>query len=176
MDGEFDRDCREQGGCPPILVKTQYGEIRKQLLSGVIDKQRQAVGKEFDDLWKALQAQNELPGDEEAVNVTKKLLAAEVKARDDLEEHAKKENEPKFIKRKWKNQKEMKERKRALLHQMAVTAMAYWKNTDKSHKKQNKDKQPLSAPAKDPASPPPEPTSNKLYPELPQTTQLQTDQ
>lgn len=90
MDGEFDRDYREQGGCPPILVKTQYGEIRKQLLSGVIDKQRQAVGKEFDDLWKALQAQNELPGDEEAVNVTKKLLAAEVKARDDLEEHTKK--------------------------------------------------------------------------------------
>lgn len=105
MDGEFDRDCREQGGCPPILVKTQYGEIRKQLLSGVIDKQRQAVGKEFDDLWKALQAQNELPRDEEAVNVTKKLLAAELKARDDLEEHAKKENEPKFIKEKMETSK-----------------------------------------------------------------------
>ncbi|KAL7383772.1 hypothetical protein ABVT39_017137 [Epinephelus coioides] len=158
MIGEFDRDCHEQGGCPPMLVKTQFREIRKQLLSGVEDKRRQEVGREFDELWKALQAQGELPGDDEAGNVTKKLQAAEVKARNDLEEHAKKENEPKFIKRKWKNQKEMKERKRALLHQMAGTAMAYWKNTDKSHQKQNKDKQP-----------PPEPTSNRLYPDLPQT-------
>ncbi|KAL7375373.1 hypothetical protein ABVT39_016273 [Epinephelus coioides] len=169
MIGEFDRDCREQGGCPPMLVKTQFREIRKQLLSGVEDKRRQEVGREFDELWKALQAQGELPGDDETGNVTKKLQAAEIKAQNDLEEHAKKENEPKFIKRKWKNQKEMKEHKQALLHQMAVTAMAYWKHTDKTHKKQNRDKQPLSAPAKDPASPPPEPTFNRLYPELPQT-------
>lgn len=169
MEGEFDRECSEQGGCPPILAKTQYREIRKQLLSGVVDKKRQVVGKEFDELWKALQVQGELPGDEEAGNVTKKLQAAEIKARDDLEEHIKKENEPKFIKRKWKNQKEEKERKRALLHHMAVTALAYWKNADKTHKKQNKDKQTPLASAPAPASAPPEHTHKRLYPELPHT-------
>ncbi len=45
MEGEFDRDCEEQRGCPPGLIMTvgeQWEKIRTQLISGIPKDKQEA--------------------------------------------------------------------------------------------------------------------------------------
>ncbi|XP_029386739.1 uncharacterized protein LOC115062254 [Echeneis naucrates] len=44
MEGEFEREYGEHGGCDG-LVRNQYKNIRTQLLSGIVDKDRAAINK-----------------------------------------------------------------------------------------------------------------------------------
>lgn len=159
MEGEFERECEEYGGCGKT-VSDQYNHIKVQLLSGVIDKDRAAVGKEFDDLWSELQAEGDIPADDTTGSVTKSLQKAEIKAANDLEDHVKKDKEPKWINRKWKDLKKIKERRRALLHQVALTALAVNSAAGGPLKNRDKGNQALTSP---PAPPPTAP----LYPPIP---------
>ncbi|XP_029367849.1 uncharacterized protein LOC115049619 [Echeneis naucrates] len=159
MEGEFERECGEYGGCDG-LVRNQYKNIRTQLLSGIVDKDRAATGKEIDELWLELQKNGDIPADDSTHNVTKRIQKAEIQAAAELAEHVKKENEPKFIKRKWKDQKKLKDRRRALLHQMALAALAIDSATVKPPKKRDKGGPALNSPTNPPPTAP-------IYPTLP---------
>ncbi len=66
MEGEFDRDCEEQGGCPPGLMMTvreQWEKIRTQLISGIPKNKQEEEMKEYDKTWTDLQESGQVPQD-----------------------------------------------------------------------------------------------------------------
>lgn len=67
MEGEFDTDRQERGGCPPtkqFTVGYQWKQIRAQLGSGVPEKNKDKRLKGPGKLWEDLKQENGAPSED----------------------------------------------------------------------------------------------------------------
>lgn len=106
-----------------MTVGQQWDKTRIQLLSGLPKGNRDGIIKGNDDVWKELQSQNKVPGNEEKKRLTLFLSKAEIQAKEELDQHQKTEKGSMIIRRKWKKEAEEKELQTILFRKAVMSGM-----------------------------------------------------
>lgn len=177
MEGEFDRECEEYGGCPPdrvlLTVGNQWEKVRSEIEKSVEKDSQKKVMKKVDAKWKELQDKKEVPGSTETKSLLPYLNKVTELAVADLEKHKQEEKQGLCAGRKWKKELEEKEEHRRVVSQMkAVCVLLQVEAKRKKHQGHSEKTHPLrvaggvgnarpSAPEREE-----DPPTHDLYPEL----------
>ena len=127
MEGEFDRECEEFGGCGGNslpTIGTQWGLVRVQMASGMPKDKQEKELKEIDKTWQTLQLQGHVPSDDTRRKLLALLTRAEVQAKKAVEAHREDEKKSWIAARKWKKGMEEKEEYSRILHNMTLACAA----------------------------------------------------
>ena len=125
MDGEFNREFKECGGCPEDTVGEQWKQIKVQLQGKIME------GHEV--TWAWLQEKGQIPGDEKQAKLLPYLADAERAVLRELERHKAEEGKrSRKGKKKWRAALEEKEERRASVHTMALACVALEAQKDKN--------------------------------------------
>lgn len=176
MEGEFDKECAEYGGCPPNMVLLSVGDqwerIRGEIEKGLDKSSRKKEMKKVDAKWKELQERQEVPAltdKRSLLSFLKQLVEAAVA---DIEKHKQNEKKGVLTKRGWNKELEEKEEHRRVVNQMKVTCVDLQvedrrKRLQKQSEKTHPPMQPKGLNSAWPSAPEKEdPPTHDLYPDL----------
>lgn len=139
MEGGFDKECDEFGGCVPQLdmesklqvksktrwntVLEQWEEVKGYLVTNTKELEREEMKKACLNIWSELKLKEKVPCNDERRSLLPYLAKAADEAKFELEQYVK--TKPSTLgKGRWKKQKKSLDDRRKYLHDMFVTCAA----------------------------------------------------
>ncbi|XP_069784687.1 uncharacterized protein [Narcine bancroftii] len=144
----------------PLSVNRQWEKTRDQLLGGVPKGEEVQAMARYEQIWRELQNQGKVPRGFEKIRLVRYLGEAEREAAKEVQEHEAKGQGSIWNRRRFKQQREVKEQRRADLHIITLACMAVEANLQHDIKQGSHNTKENTGEVK-PSAP--------LYPELPET-------
>ncbi|XP_069781340.1 uncharacterized protein [Narcine bancroftii] len=159
VNRDVGQELREDRGVPPS-VNRQWEKTRNQLLGGLLKGEEVQAKARYEQIWKELQSQGKVPREFEKIRLVLYLGEAEREAAKEVQEHEAKGQGSIWNRRRLKQQKEVKEQRRADLHNITLACIAVEANLQHDIKKGSHITKENTGEVK-PSAP--------LYPKLPET-------
>lgn len=143
MDGEFDREIKQFGVSGQADLKTQWGAMVNQVMSGTEKKKRQNLKKTSEEIYVTLKCEHGW-ADDSKIQLAKVMRSKESESHKQMKEH--RETKPKGLagERKWKKTDDRLTSSFVMWHNLALAATALEKLTEREKGSEQNDSQNIT--------------------------------